>query len=95
MPTDPEEKFVYHSEWLMAAALTQSYRYMIENGLECSKLATREADVFLLVKEDELHTLYYVYAYKSRKILKGADIHTINQNSSIFRIIIVGWNVYN
>ena len=32
---------------------------MIENGLECSKLATGEADVFLLVKEDEPHTLYY------------------------------------
>jgi hypothetical protein len=32
---------------------------MIENGLECSKLATGEADVFLLIKEGEPHTLYY------------------------------------
>ncbi|KAH8585875.1 hypothetical protein B0O99DRAFT_646021, partial [Bisporella sp. PMI_857] len=32
---------------------------MIENGLEYSKLATGEADVFLLIKEDEPHTLYY------------------------------------
>lgn len=24
--TDPEEKFVYHSEWLTAAALTQRMR---------------------------------------------------------------------
>ncbi len=32
---------------------------MIENGLEYSKLATEEADIFLQVKEDELHMLYY------------------------------------
>jgi hypothetical protein len=59
IPTDPEEKFVYHSEWLTAAALTQTYAYMIENGLEYSKLATGQADVFLQVKEDKPHTLYY------------------------------------
>jgi hypothetical protein len=59
IPTDLEEKFIYHSEWLTAAALTQTYSYMIENGLEYSKLATGEADVFLQVKEDEPHTLYY------------------------------------
>jgi len=59
IPTDPEDKFVYHSEWLTAAALTQTYAYMIENGLEYSKLVTGEADVFLQLKEDEPHTLYY------------------------------------
>jgi hypothetical protein len=59
IPKDPEEKFVYHSKWLTAAALTQTYTYIIENGLEYSKLVQGEADVFLQVKEDELHTLYY------------------------------------
>ena len=59
IPTDPEDRFVYHSEWLTAAALTQTYAYMIENGLEYSKLVTGEADVFLQLKEDEPHTLYY------------------------------------
>ena len=47
IPTKPDEKVVYHSEWLTVAALTQTYTYMIENGLEYSKLATGEADVFL------------------------------------------------
>ena len=47
IPTDPEDKFVYYSEWLTAAALTQTYVYMIENGLEYSKLVIGEADVFL------------------------------------------------
>jgi hypothetical protein len=32
---------------------------MIENGLEYSKLTIGEADVFLRLKEDEPHTLYY------------------------------------
>jgi hypothetical protein len=44
---DLEEKFMYYSEWLMVAALTQMYTYMIESGLEYSKLATGEADIFL------------------------------------------------
>ena len=43
IPTDPEEKFVYHSEWLVAASLTQTYGYMVENGLEYSYLTTGEA----------------------------------------------------
>ena len=59
IPTDPEDKFVYHSEWLTAAALTQTYAYMLENGLEYSKLVTGEADVFLQVTADEPQTLYY------------------------------------
>jgi hypothetical protein len=59
IPTDSEDKFVYHSERLTAAALIQTYGYMIDNGLEYSKLAIGEADVFFHLKEDEPHTLYY------------------------------------
>ncbi|KAH7393706.1 hypothetical protein BKA64DRAFT_746722 [Cadophora sp. MPI-SDFR-AT-0126] len=59
IPTDPEDKFVYHSEWLTTAALTQTYGYMIENGLEYSYLVTAEAFVFLWIKENDPHTLYY------------------------------------
>jgi hypothetical protein len=57
--TDPEEKFIYHSEWLVAAALTQTYRYMVKNGLEYSYLTTGEVYVFLQIIESELYTLYY------------------------------------
>jgi len=49
--TDSQKKFVYHSEWLMTTALTQTYSYIIENGLKHSKLVTGESDVFLQVKE--------------------------------------------
>jgi hypothetical protein len=45
--TDLEDKFIYYSKWLTIVALTQTYAYMIENGLEYSKLVIREANVFL------------------------------------------------
>jgi hypothetical protein len=35
-----KENFVYHREWFTAAVLTQTYTYMIENGLKYSKLVT-------------------------------------------------------
>ena len=60
IPTDPEEKFVYNSEWLVAAALTQTYSYMIKSGLEYSYLVTAEAFLFFFwIKENEPHSLYY------------------------------------
>tara|TARA_R110002033_G_C3745053_1_gene225540 strand:+ start:82 stop:282 length:201 start_codon:yes stop_codon:yes gene_type:complete len=42
IPTDPEEKSVYSSEWLVAVVLTQTYGYMIENGRD-----------FVVIKKDE------------------------------------------
>jgi hypothetical protein len=47
IPTNLEEKFIYHLEWLVAAALTQTYSYIVENGLKYSYLTTREVYVFL------------------------------------------------
>jgi hypothetical protein len=49
--TNPEEKFVYRSEWLVGAALTQTYNYIVENSLEYSCLTIGEAYVFLQIKE--------------------------------------------
>jgi hypothetical protein len=62
IPTYPEKKFVYNSEWLVAAALTQTYSYIIENGLKYSYLVTAEAFVFLWIIENDPHTLYYYLA---------------------------------
>ena len=59
IPTDPEGKFVYHAELRTASVLTQTYGYMLENGLEFSQITTGEAYVFLRIKENEPHTLYY------------------------------------
>jgi hypothetical protein len=67
IPTDPREKFIYCSEWLVAAALTQTYRYIVKNGLAYSYLTTSEAYVFLYIIESEPHTLYYHFAEPNAK----------------------------
>jgi hypothetical protein len=59
IPIDLREKFIYRLEWLVVAALTQIYRYMVENGLVYSYLTTSEAYVFLYIIEFKPHTLYY------------------------------------
>ncbi|CAJ2500638.1 Uu.00g034910.m01.CDS01 [Anthostomella pinea] len=56
---DPEGRFQYHSERLTASALTQTYHYMIEGGLEYGLLTTGEAIVFLKVDWQDPETLYY------------------------------------
>jgi hypothetical protein len=87
-PTDPEDKFVCHSEWLTTAALTQTYEYMLENGLEYSKLVTEEANVFLQLKEDKPHTLYYYLTEPNIKAEAHSKVDillcytTVSQNST-------------
>ncbi|KAL2357208.1 hypothetical protein BJ546DRAFT_1113171 [Cryomyces antarcticus] len=44
---------------LVSAVLTQTYGYMLENGLEYSYVTTGEAFMFLWIRENEPHTLYY------------------------------------
>ncbi|PCD22089.1 hypothetical protein AU210_015889 [Fusarium oxysporum f. sp. radicis-cucumerinum] len=56
---DPDARFQYHAEKLTASAITQTYHYMIESGLEYGLLTTGEAVVFLKVDWDEPETLYY------------------------------------
>jgi len=56
---DPDGRFQYHAERLTAAALTQTYHYMIVGGLEFGLLTTGEAVVFLKIDWEEPDTLYY------------------------------------
>jgi hypothetical protein len=77
IPTDLEEKFVYYSEWLVGAALTQTYGYIVKNGLEYSYLTTREAFVFLQIKEDELYTLYYHLAEPNTKAKAQDEVNIL------------------
>ncbi|KAI1308250.1 hypothetical protein F5Y03DRAFT_383429 [Xylaria venustula] len=56
---DPDKQFEYHAEKLTAAALTQTYHYMIQGGLDFGLLTTGEAIVFLKVDWDEPETLLY------------------------------------
>ncbi|KAJ6436970.1 Protein phosphatase 1 regulatory subunit 3A [Purpureocillium lavendulum] len=65
---DPEARFKYHAEKLTASAITQTYHYMIEGGLEYSLLTTGEAIVFLKVDWREPGTLFYHMAVPSIEV---------------------------
>ncbi|KAH6889924.1 hypothetical protein B0T10DRAFT_487099 [Thelonectria olida] len=56
---DPDARFQYHAERLTAAAITQTYHYMIEGGLEYGLLTTAEAIVFLKLDWRDPETLFY------------------------------------
>jgi hypothetical protein len=56
---EPKARFQYHAERLTAAAITQTYDYMIEGGLEYGVLTTGEAIVFLKVDWEDPGTLFY------------------------------------
>ena len=56
---DPAARFQYFAERLTASAITQTYHYMIEGGLEYSLLTTGETIVFLTIDWDDPGTLYY------------------------------------
>ena len=59
IPQDSEEKLNYNADRLVASAVTQTYEYMIDNGLEFSSIATGVAEMFLRIDEDEPETVYY------------------------------------
>ena len=56
---DPAGYFSYRADRLAAAAITQTFSYMIANGLEYGYLGTGEAFVFLRVREKDPETVYY------------------------------------
>jgi hypothetical protein len=62
IPQDPGEKLNYNADRLVAAAVTQTFEYMIENGLEFSSIGTGPAEVYLRVLEDDPTTAYYYLA---------------------------------
>ncbi|KAK2675190.1 hypothetical protein RAB80_002234 [Fusarium oxysporum f. sp. vasinfectum] len=66
---DPDARFQYHAEKLTASAITQTYHYMIESGLEYGLLTTGEAIVFLKVDWDVPETLYYHLAEPGPEVL--------------------------
>ncbi|KAI8633007.1 hypothetical protein F5Y19DRAFT_285106 [Xylariaceae sp. FL1651] len=66
---DPEARFQYYAERLVASAITQTYHYMIESGLEYGLLTTGETIVFLNVDWAEPQNLYYHLAEPGPEVL--------------------------
>ncbi|GJN86985.1 hypothetical protein PLIIFM63780_010567 [Purpureocillium lilacinum] len=63
-----EARFKYHAERLTASAITQTYNYMIEGGLEYSVVTTGEAFVFLKIDWGEPGTLFHHLAVPSIEV---------------------------
>ncbi|KAF2241317.1 hypothetical protein BU26DRAFT_544447 [Trematosphaeria pertusa] len=56
---DVEALFQYHADRLAAAAVVQTFHYMVEGGLEYSYMTTGEAFVFLHIDWADPTTLYF------------------------------------
>ena len=72
IPQEPGEKLNYNADRLVAAAVTQTFEYMVDNGLEFSSNATGPAEVFLRIDEDDPQTVYY-YLTEARLDVGEAD----------------------
>ncbi|RSL44302.1 hypothetical protein CEP53_011301 [Fusarium sp. AF-6] len=70
---DPVAHFKYHAEKLTASAITQTYHYMIESGLEYGLLTTGQAIVFLKIDWDKPETLYYHLAEPDSEVSAHLD----------------------
>ncbi|KAH6645568.1 hypothetical protein BKA67DRAFT_651321 [Truncatella angustata] len=72
---DPDGRFQYHAERLTAAAITQTYNYTIEGGLEYGLLTTGETIVFLRVDWREPGTLLYHLAEPAFEVAAQSGQH--------------------
>ncbi|KAJ4317082.1 hypothetical protein N0V84_007535 [Fusarium piperis] len=70
---DREALFQYHAERLVAAAVTQTFHYMIEAGLEYGLLTTGETIVFLKIDWQDPGTLYFHLAEPGPEVLDHPD----------------------
>ncbi|GAB0139112.1 hypothetical protein EsDP_00007327 [Epichloe bromicola] len=74
-PADEDEaaSFQYHADRLVAAAVTQTFDYMIQAGLTYGCLITGEAIVFLKVSWTTSITLYYHLAEPGPEVMEHRD----------------------
>lgn len=71
---DQEALLQYHAERLATAAITQTYHYMIESGLEYGLLTTGETIVFLNIDwQKDPGTLYFHLAEPGPEVLAHPD----------------------
>ncbi|KAI1475419.1 hypothetical protein F4774DRAFT_429041 [Daldinia eschscholtzii] len=66
---DLQAKLQYNAERLVASAITQTYHYMIEAGIEYGNLSIGEATVFLKIDWKEPETLRYHLAEPIQELL--------------------------
>ncbi|KAI1933495.1 hypothetical protein LOZ66_006397 [Ophidiomyces ophidiicola] len=75
--TDKEKKrAIYNTQQLSSAAITQTFNYMIREGIKYGYLTTGEFFVFLHIKENDPTTLYYHRSYPINDVVKGGGFQS-------------------
>ncbi|KAG6015195.1 hypothetical protein E4U54_004006 [Claviceps lovelessii] len=75
-PVESPDKFQHDAEQLTAAAITQTYHYMIKGGLSYSLLTTGQAIVFLKINWKKPDVLYYHLAEPVLDVRRDNGIYT-------------------
>ncbi|KAF4123991.1 hypothetical protein GMORB2_5707 [Geosmithia morbida] len=73
IPTAKAEKFKHYAERLTAAAITQTYHYMLGAGLEYGYLTNGDAIVFLKIDWTDPTVLHYHLARPLREVIENED----------------------
>ncbi|KAG8407729.1 hypothetical protein J3459_018400 [Metarhizium acridum] len=95
IPTEAEAKFQHYAEELTAAAITQTYHYMIKSGLAYSLLTTGEAIVFLKIDWRAPEVLYYHLAEPGPEVQAHAQFRSCTAVAQRQEVIsgLRQWNV--
>ncbi|KAH7024831.1 uncharacterized protein B0I36DRAFT_366739 [Microdochium trichocladiopsis] len=73
IPTDKGELFSYHADRIVAAAVSQTYHYMITGGLTYSYVTTGEAIIFLKIDWQSPEHLLFHLAEPRAEVLAHPD----------------------
>ncbi|KAI2615512.1 hypothetical protein GGR54DRAFT_612797 [Hypoxylon sp. NC1633] len=73
IPTDEPDKSKHYAELLSTAAVTQTYHYMLEAGLEYGYLTNGDAIVFLKIDWADPTKLFFHLAQPSREVVVNED----------------------
>ncbi|ATY66815.1 ATP dependent RNA helicase (Dhh1) [Cordyceps militaris] len=89
IPTAEPERFKHYAELLSAAAVTQTYHYMLEAGLEYGYLTNGDAIVFLNIDWTNPTVLRYHLARPSREVLVNQDAAWSNAICQVLAFILM------
>ena len=81
--------FQYQAERWVAAAITQTFSYMIEHGLEYGYLGTGEAYVFLRVRDESPETVYYHLCIPKQELTEGTGWRPDSDDENLLHLTAV------
>ena len=81
-----EARLQHNAEKLVAAVATQTFHYMIQNGLEYSYISTGEALVFLRIKKKDPTTLYFHVSEPGREIFDD-ERHLLHHHTAVSQVV--------